>query len=252
MGAKGNNQKSYACYEELPYLRVTEESSVVSIYKRLHAQKHLPIEQRSFIVHIPVPNTKTGIRKSLKVIDRTTAVRKAEDMVADIKLDIRQGVSVIGKAVEEVVREFLQMKRNKIRGENEGKKDHIRRTITYRTYLRIAGKLNNYVTPFLGKRTDIKSVKIFKFDNEWLDWRLVNNKRKELGKPKPVTLYNEMILLREFWKWGIKNNLVEKAYLIPGDTKGESRNRVLSDSELKTLLDETRDNRFNLFVRLAY
>ena len=208
MGAKGNNQKSYACYEELPYLRVTEESSVVSIYKRLHAQKHLPIEQRSFIVHIPVPNTKTGIRKSLKVIDRTTAVRKAEDMVADIKLDIRQGVSVIGKAVEEVVREFLQMKRNKIRGENEGKKDHIRRTITYRTYLRIAGKLNNYVTPFLGKRTDIKSVKIFKFDNEWLDWRLANNKRKELGKPKPVTLYNEMILLREFWKWGIKNGYV--------------------------------------------
>ena len=137
MGAKGNNQKSYVCYEELPYLRVTEESSVVSIYKRIHAQKHLPIEQRSFIVHIPVPNTKTGIRKSLKVIDRTTAVRKAEDMVADIKLDIRQGVSVIGKAVEEVVREFLQMKRNKIRGENEGKKDHIRRTITYRTYLRI-------------------------------------------------------------------------------------------------------------------
>ena len=121
MGARGNNQKSYACYEELPYLRVTEESSVVSIYKRIHAQKHLPIEQRSFIVHIPVPNTKTGIRKSIRVIDRTSAVRKAEDMVADIKLDIRQGVSVIGKPVEEVVREFLQIKRNKIRGFDEGK-----------------------------------------------------------------------------------------------------------------------------------
>ena len=70
MGARGNNQKSFAFYEEIPYLRVTDESSNVSIYKRRHAQKHLPIEQRSYIVHIPVPNTKTGIRKSLKVIDR--------------------------------------------------------------------------------------------------------------------------------------------------------------------------------------
>ena len=208
MGARGNNQKSFAFYEEIPYLRVTDESSNVSIYKRRHAQKHLPIEQRSYIVHIPVPNTKTGIRKSLRVIDRPTAVRKAENMVSEIRDDIRQGVSVIGKAVEEVVREFLQMKQNKIRGVNEGKKDHIRKTITTATYKRIKGVLNNYVIPFLGKRTDIKSVKIYKFDTEWLDWRLANHKRNELGKPKAVTLYNQMILLREFWKWGIKNGYV--------------------------------------------
>jgi integrase len=208
MGARGNNQKSYACYEEISYLRVTDESSNVSIYKRLHAQKHLPIEQRSYIVHIPVPNTKTGIRKSLRVIDRHSAIRKAENMVGEIRDDIRQGVSVIGKPVEEVVREFLQIKRNKIRGLEEGKKDHIRKTITERTYTRISGKLNNYLTPFLGKRVDIKSVKISKFDNEWVDWRNANNKRKELGNPKAVTLYNEMILLREFWKWGIKKGYI--------------------------------------------
>ena len=208
MGARGNNQKSYACYEEISYLRVTDESSNVFIYKRLHAQKHLPIDQRSYIVHIPVPNTKTGIRKSLRVTDRHSAIRKAENMVGEIRDDIRQGVSVIGKPVEEVVREFLQIKRNKIRGFDEGKKDHIRKTITERTYTRIKGKLNNYLTPFLGKRIDIKSVKISKFDNEWVDWRNVNNKRKELGNPKAVTLYNEMILLREFWKWGIKNGYI--------------------------------------------
>ena len=208
MGARGNNQKSYACYEEISYLRVTDESSNVFIYKRLHAQKHLPIDQRSYIVHIPVPNTKTGIRKSLRVTDRYSAIRKAENMVGEIRDDIRQGVSVIGKPVEEVVREFLQIKRNKIRGFDEGKKDHIRKTITERTYTRIKGKLNNYLTPFLGKRIDIKSVKISKFDNEWVDWRNVNNKRKELGNPKAVTLYNEMILLREFWKWGIKNGYI--------------------------------------------
>ncbi len=208
MGARGNNQKSYACYEEISYLRVTDESSNVFIYKRLHAQKHLPIDQRSYIVHIPVPNTKTGIRKSLRVTDRHSAIRKAENMVGEIRDDIRQGVSVIGKPVEEVVREFLQIKRNKIRGFDEGKKDHIRKTITERTYTRIKGKLNNYLTPFLGKRIDIKSVKISKFDNDWVDWRNVNNKRKELGNPKAVTLYNEMILLREFWKWGIKNGYI--------------------------------------------
>ena len=208
MGARGNNQQSFAFYEEIPYLRVTDESNNVSIYKRLHAQKHLPIEQRSYQVHIPVPNTRIGIRKSLRVIDRFSAIRKAENMVSEIRDDIRQGVNVIGKPVEEVVREFLQMKQNKIRGVNEGKKDHIRKTITGATYKRIKGTLNNYVIPFLGKRTDIKSVKIFKFDNEWLDWRNANHKRNELGKPKAVTLYNQMILLREFWKWGIKNGYI--------------------------------------------
>ena len=208
MGARGNNQQSFAFYEEIPYLRVTDESNNVSIYKRNHAQKHLPIEQRSYQVHIPVPNTRIGIRKSLRVIDRFSAIRKAENMVSEIRDDIRQGVSVIGKPVEEVVREFLQMKQNKIRGVNEGKKDHIRKTITAATYKRIKGVLNNYVIPFLGKRTDIKSVKIYKFDTEWLDWRLANHKRNELGKPKAVTLYNQMILLREFWKWGIKNGYV--------------------------------------------
>ena len=54
------------------------------------------------------------------------------------------------------------------------------------------------------------------------------------------------------WNWGLKQGLITKAYKLEGDTKGESRSRVLSDSELKTMLDEIRDNRFNLFVRFAY
>jgi len=52
--------------------------------------------------------------------------------------------------------------------------------------------------------------------------------------------------------WGFKHGLIKKPIKIAGGSKWESRNRVLSDSELKTLLDEIRDNRFNLFVRLAY
>jgi integrase len=52
--------------------------------------------------------------------------------------------------------------------------------------------------------------------------------------------------------WGFKHGLINQPIKIEGGSKWESRNRVLSDSELKTLLDEIRDNRFNLFVRFAY
>ena len=52
--------------------------------------------------------------------------------------------------------------------------------------------------------------------------------------------------------WGFKHGLINKPIKIEGGSKWETRNRVLSDSELKTLLDEIRDYRFNLFVRFAY
>jgi len=75
------------------------------------------------------------------------------------------------------------------------------------------------------------------------------------GKPLPMYPNSRAIFVRTInacWNWGLKQGLITKAYKLEGDTKGESRNRVLSDSELKTLLDEIRDNRFNLFVRFAY
>ena len=49
------------------------------------------------------------------------------------------------------------------------------------------------------------------------------------GKPLPVNPTSRAIYIRHInlcWKWGRKNNLIEKTYIIPGDTKGESRNRV--------------------------
>jgi len=75
------------------------------------------------------------------------------------------------------------------------------------------------------------------------------------GKPLPAHPTTKAIHTRVInicWNWGLKQGLITKAYKLEGDTKGESRNRVLSDSELKTLLDNIRDNRFNLFVRFAY
>ena len=52
--------------------------------------------------------------------------------------------------------------------------------------------------------------------------------------------------------WGFKHGLINKSIKVEGGSKWESRNRVLSDSELKNLLDKIEDNRFNLFVRFAY
>ena len=75
------------------------------------------------------------------------------------------------------------------------------------------------------------------------------------GKPLPSHPTTKAIHTRVInicWNWGMKQGLITKAYKLEGDTKGESRNRVLSGSELKTLLDEIKDNRFNLFVRFAY
>ena len=75
------------------------------------------------------------------------------------------------------------------------------------------------------------------------------------GKRLPLNPTSRSIFVRTInacWNWGLKQSLITKAYKLEGDTKGESRNRVLSNSELNTLLDEIRDNRFNLFVRFAY
>ena len=75
------------------------------------------------------------------------------------------------------------------------------------------------------------------------------------GKPLPSNPTTRAIFVRTIntcCNWGMKQGLITKAYKLEGDTQGESRNRVLRDSELKTLLDEIRDNRFNLFVRFAY
>ena len=117
-----------------------------------------------------------------------------------------------------------------------------------------------------GVRTRKKNLSFDEIVNRYLsakhDW---TSRTRELnthiltayisGKPLPSHPTTKAIHTRVInicWNWGMKQGLITKAYKLEGDTKGESRNRVLSDSELKTLLDEIRDNRFNLFVRFAY
>ena len=50
----------------------------------------------------------------------------------------------------------------------------------------------------------------------------------------------------------MKNRLIKKAYKIEGDTKGETRSRVLSKNELNKLFNNISDDQFNKFVRFAY
>ena len=75
------------------------------------------------------------------------------------------------------------------------------------------------------------------------------------GKPLPINPTSRAIHIRHInqcWSWGLKNDLIEKAYKIPGDTKGESRLRVYSENELKLMFAEIKDGSFNSFVRFAY
>ena len=75
------------------------------------------------------------------------------------------------------------------------------------------------------------------------------------GKSLPTNPNSRAIHIRHInqcWNWGLKNDLVKKAYLIAGDTKGESRLRTYKECELNTMFTRIKDDRFNSFVRFAY
>ena len=120
MGSRGSNQTSYALYEELGHLKVSGDAPVPYIYKRQDKQVHLPVEDRTYQLRIPVPGTK-GLRKSLKTSDRTSAITKAEEEVLELKVVLKNGGSVLPLSVEDLVEKFLQTKRALIRGKWEGK-----------------------------------------------------------------------------------------------------------------------------------
>ena len=75
------------------------------------------------------------------------------------------------------------------------------------------------------------------------------------GKPLPANPTSRAIYIRHInacWNWGLKKKLIDKAFKIPGDTKGESRMRTYTDNELKLMFSEINDESFNAFVRFAY
>ena len=125
--------------------------------------------------------------------------------------------------------------------------------------LELLSQLSGTVKPSKNLPFDDLVKRYLKADHNW------SKRTKELneyvfrsyqsGKPLPLNPTSRSIFVRTInacWNWGLKQGLITKAFKLEGDTKGESRSRVLSDSELKTLLDNIKDNRFNLFVRFAY
>ena len=125
--------------------------------------------------------------------------------------------------------------------------------------LALLSQLSGTVKPSKNLPFDDIVKRYLKADHNW------SKRTKELneyvfcsyqsGKPLPLNPTSRSIFVRTInacWNWGLKQGLITKAFKLEGDTKGESRNRVLSDSELKTILDKIRNNRFNLFVRFAY
>ena len=229
MGTKGVNKKSFAFYEELPY-RASPESNKVAIYKRHHTQKHLPLEERSYYIHIPVQGTKGGVRKSLGIANRAEAILKAEEMAFEAKSDLRGGISLVPVPVENLVEKFLLFKKSRVREAWQGKKDMGKKSITQERYILIRGKLNNYFLKFLGRKTDVRSVPDKRWD-DWESWRRANNTRPELGNPKAVTIQNEMVMIREIWNWGMKKGLIPaKPYLPFEDEDLVSDDKVSRDT----------------------
>jgi integrase len=75
------------------------------------------------------------------------------------------------------------------------------------------------------------------------------------GKPLPTNPTSRAIHIRHInqcWNWGLKNKLIKRTHLIPGDTKGESRDRVYTECELNLMFTSIKDDSFNAFVRFAY
>ena len=75
------------------------------------------------------------------------------------------------------------------------------------------------------------------------------------GKPLPSNPTSRAIhtrVINQCWRWGLKNNLVEKAHYLPGDVRGEARHRTFTADELRLMFAEIQDKSFNSFVRFAY
>ena len=210
-GKRGGGSSHVALWEELRHLKLESGGKPVSIYKRLDVEKDKPLEDRSYYLYAPIKGGK-GKRKSLRVSVRNEALERAEEEVVEMKVQLKQGVGLTLVSVEDLVKRFLARKRSLVRGAWESKEEAGRRSITKERWGLIEGKLRNYVIPFLGARTDVRSIAFRKWA-EWEEWRREN---PALGdKPKAITIQNEMGIIRECWKWGMENGLIPFSPKLP-------------------------------------
>ena len=207
MAIKGTHKQFYACYEELSSLRVAPNAEAVCIYKRLDKEIKKVVEQRRYYIRIPIPNMKNGIRKSLGVVDREDAIRKAQEELINTMVQLKHGGTVLPCTAEKLVSRFLQYKKSLVRGKLQSKHEGGDRSITNERYILIEGKLRNYFLGFLGKNTDVRKVSLNRW-SKWEQWRIANNTRPELGRPKAITVKNEKGMIREIWNWAMKEQYI--------------------------------------------
>jgi len=210
-GRRGGGSKHLLLWEEVPYLKVEKTGKPVAIYKREDVQQDLPIEERNYYAHFPIRGTR-GKRQSLLVSTREEALMRAQEEAVNLRVQLAQGVVVVTTTVETLVEKFLRHKASRIRGEWDSKQEAGRKSITQERYALIEGKLRNYLLPFLGAKSDAKSVPKKKW-GEWEAWRRQNVRKG--GAPKADTLLNEMGHIRECWKWGMEEGLLPYAPVLP-------------------------------------
>tara|TARA_Y100000592_G_scaffold101081_1_gene185253 strand:+ start:1088 stop:2479 length:1392 start_codon:yes stop_codon:yes gene_type:complete len=210
-GKRGGGSEHFALWEELKYLKVEATGKPVAIYKRLDAQPDLPLEDRNYYAHFPIRGTR-GKRKSLLVTTRAEAETRAQEETVNMRVQLQQGVTFDKTTVQSVVEKFLSHKASRVRDAWEGKQEAGRKTITKARYGLIRGKLENYLVPFLGAKTDAKSIPKSKW-SEWEGWRRVNGVQG--GAPKADTLLNEMGHIRECWKWAMEQGLIPHSPVLP-------------------------------------
>ena len=218
MGVRGKNKDTFAVWEELD-IAVDDDSPFAYIYKRLDSEKHKDIEDRSWYIGIPVPNSKNGKRLSLRTSNKDQAKRKARQKVIEVMKDLQTGVDIVGTPVRDFVKAFLRHKESLVRGVMEGKKDGGVRSITKERYGLIESKVRNYFVPFVGEKTSAKTLKYKKFDDEWESWRKQNpaGRGNKKVSPKQVTIKDEMGMIRELWGWGQKEKFIDPLSKMPFD-----------------------------------
>ena len=217
MPARGNNGGTFAEYVELE-IAIDEYSPNAYLFKRRDSETNKPVSERSWYVGIPIPNKGNGKRLSLSTYDLSLARKKAQQKVLDIMADLKLGVDVCGRSVEQLIYSFLEDKKSYVRPEMMGKKEGGKKSITLERYENIAGRLRNYFIPFLGSSTISTNLTPKSFD-KWDKWRMENPKGsgKKKVAPKQSTISEEMTLFREVWNWGIKEGFIRQSLKKPFD-----------------------------------
>ena len=105
MGFRGNNSRTFAEYVELE-IAVDEYSPNAYLFKRRDSETNKPFSERSWYVGIPIPNKGNGKRLSLSTYDLSLARKKAQQKVLDIMADLKLGVDVCGRSVQQMIDVF--------------------------------------------------------------------------------------------------------------------------------------------------